>query len=149
MQTILISAKNNHKCTKEIGLLPTNRFSVTFLTHFFFFLNEKQKRKILFKLSQTYDSTINFVYFEAFFLKLPVLKIFFPLRGRMLPPRTQKLLYYLTTSIINKCFKFRNDWIKIIHIRYNCIQFSPISAVLKKSKISNRGGTIWTIGTEI
>ena len=35
------------------------------------------------------------------------------------------IIYYLTISIINECFKFQNDWLKIIRIKYNCIQFCP------------------------
>ena len=34
---------------------------------------------------------------------------------------------YLTVVIISKCFKFQNDWFKIVRIRYICLQFCYIS----------------------
>ena len=43
-QTILMPAKYNHKCMKEINLMPYRRFSITFLKEFqnFFAKNEKK-----------------------------------------------------------------------------------------------------------
>ena len=120
-----MSAKYNDNCTKEINLFPSKRFIITFLNHSFFFVakNEKNK-KIWFKLSQTHS----FVYFESFFLKYQCWKIS-PLgstsangRGNIALAYT-KIIYYLTTAIINKFFKFEKKWFKIIYIRYNCMQF--------------------------
>ena len=45
--------------------------------------------------------------------------------GSIAPIHT-KIMYDLTIATINKCFEFQNDWFKIIHIRYNCMQFCPI-----------------------
>ena len=39
-------------------------------------------------------------------------------------PHLQK--FYNTIAIVNKCFKFQNDWLKIICIRHNCTQFCSI-----------------------
>ena len=41
-------------------------------------------------------------------------------------PICTKITYDLTIAIINKCFEFQNDWLKIIPVRYNCTQFCPI-----------------------
>ena len=48
-----------------------------------------------------------------------------PVGGNIAPIRT-KIIYDLTIAIINKCFEFQNDWLKIIPVRYNCTQFCPI-----------------------
>ena len=48
-----------------------------------------------------------------------------PLREKYSPICT-KIMYDLSTAIINKCFEFQNDWLKIIPVRYNCTQFCPI-----------------------
>ena len=68
-------------------------------------------------LSQIYGSTISFAYFRVFFLKILMVKN---------SPIYTKNIYDLTTAIINKCFEFQNDWLKIIPVRYNCTQFCPI-----------------------
>ena len=34
-----------------------------------------------------------------------------------------KIMHDLTIAIINKCFEFQNDWLKIIRIRCNCTKF--------------------------
>ena len=90
-----------------------------------------------FKLSQIYGSTISFAYFQVFFLKILKVKNF-----SQLPLRTEyggicihtKIIYDLTISIINKYFEFQNDWIEIIHNRWNCTQFSPIYHCVKEIK---------------
>ena len=67
-------------------------------------------------------STISFVYFEIFFLKIPTVKKFspggflLPSTGRSIDPKYTKTINYLTIAIINKCFEFQNDWLKIIYI---------------------------------
>ena len=79
-------------------------------------------------------SNINFAYFEAFFLKISTVKKFSsPPGGRVnfIPAGGivhvyTKFIYDLTNAIINKCFNYQNDWLKIIRIRYNCMQFCPI-----------------------
>ena len=48
-----------------------------------------------------------------------------PCKGSIAPIYT-KNLYDLTIAIINKCFEFQNDWLKIIPVRYNCTQFCSI-----------------------
>ena len=76
-QTILISAKYNNKCTKEIKLSCTRRFSVAFLNEIqIFVVKNKINEWIWLKLSQTYGSTVSFLYFETFFLKIPMIKKF-------------------------------------------------------------------------
>ena len=67
----------------------------------------------------------------------------FLLRGKdvgvILPPCSPhlRILYYLTTAIINKCFKFQNDWLEKYRISCNCTWFLSYTSVLKISKISN------------
>ena len=39
--------------------------------------------------------------------------------------RVKKITYCFTIAIINECFKFKNDWLKIIYTRYYCTQFCP------------------------
>ena len=55
------------------------------------------------------------ILFKTFFLKYNVKK--FPhqqgiLKGRYTASTYIKNIYYLTISVINKCFKFQNDWLK-------------------------------------
>ena len=97
-QTILISAKYNHKCTKQINLLSPRLFPETFLNDFQNFFNKKEKNRLIwFNLSQTYGSITRFARFEMFFLEIPLLKNFFPgvvtslLTGGVLPPHLQLL----------------------------------------------------------
>ena len=45
---------------------------------------------------------------------------------RSIAPICTKIINDLTIAIINKCFKFENDWFKIIRIRYNFTQFCPV-----------------------
>ena len=51
---------------------------------------------------------------------------YFPFCEKSIVPIYTKITYDLTTAIINKCFEFQNDWLKIILDRYNCTQFCPI-----------------------
>ena len=68
-------------------------------------------------MSQIYGSTISFAYFEMFFLKIPKVKNFCPPpKGGVIAPLYIKITYDLITAAINKCFKFQNDWLKIICI---------------------------------
>ena len=53
--------------------------------------------------------------------------------GSIAPIHT-KIIYDLTISIINKCFEFQNDCLKIIRIRYNCTQFCRIPLWQKNQK---------------
>ena len=64
-QTILISAKYNHKSTKEINLLSSRRLSKMSLNDTFqnFLVKKKKNRWFWLKLLQTYSSTISFAYF--------------------------------------------------------------------------------------
>ena len=66
------------------------------------------------------SSTISFVYFEVFFLKILTVKNFSP--GGSIAPIYTKIIYDLTIAIINKCFEFPSDWLKIICIKYKCMQ---------------------------
>ena len=52
-------------------------------------------------------------------------------------PHKYKNYIYLTISIINKCFEFENDWLKIICIRYKCTQFCPIPLSRNSKKMCN------------
>ena len=98
-------------------------------------------KKKIFKLGLNYHghvSTNSFAYFKVFFLTLSMIK--------KIPPPTRgsnflfywgnvaliytKVIHYLVI-VINKCFKFQNDWLKIIHIRYNCTQFCRILLYLR------------------
>ena len=85
----------------------------------------------MFTLSQLRGSTIRFVYFEVFFLKILTVKklsirgLLPPLRGNI-APIYPKIMYDLTIAIINKYFEIQNDWLKIIRIRYKCMQFWSI-----------------------
>ena len=95
-QTILILTKYNHKCTKEINLLSSRRFSKTFLNDIQNFLL-KLKNIGKFGLNyHRYSSTISFAYFEVFFLIIPTVKNFFPGGGRItLPPTGGVLPFYI------------------------------------------------------
>ena len=53
-----------------------------------------------------------------FFLKIPMIKNFSPGGGSIAPIHT-KIIYELTLASINKCFEFKNDWLKTIRMRYN------------------------------
>ena len=67
---------------------------------------------MLFKLSQTYDSTISFEYFKAFFLKTPTIKKF-SLGGREFCLYIYiTYVYVLTFGIRKKYFEIQNDWLK-------------------------------------
>ena len=68
-----------------------------------------------------YGSFVSFAYFDAFFLKIPKVKI----RGSIALIYT-KNMYDITIAIIYKFFEFQNDWLEIIRIRDNCTQFYPI-----------------------
>ena len=104
-QTILMLAKYNHKCLKKINLLSSRWCFKMFLNFKIFLLKMKTfdklglcyHRYILGLTSSSYRESIAVVY--------------------------TKILYYQTIAIINKCFKFQNDWLKITHIRYNWMQF--------------------------
>ena len=62
-----------------------------------------------------YGSTISFTYFEAFFLKIPMVKNFspgedyFPLQGGSIALIHTKNIYDLIVAILNKSFEFQND----------------------------------------
>ena len=49
-----------------------------------------------------------------------------PLGGEYCP-HFAKIIYDLTIALINKSFEFQSDWLKIIRITYNCLQFCPTS----------------------
>ena len=76
------------------------------------FVKNEKNRQIWFKLSLTYDSTIRFANFEAFFLKIIILKKFyakedsFSMGGGSITRAYTKNIYYLTIAIINRCFEF-------------------------------------------
>ena len=79
------------------------------------------------------DFSISFASFGVFFQKITTVKNFFsggvtspPPCGGSIAPIHTKIMYDLTIAIINKCFEFQNDWLKMIPIRYNCTQFSLI-----------------------
>ena len=42
-----------------------------------------------------------------------------------------KIIFNLAIAIINECFEFQNDWLKIIRIRFNCKRFCPIPLCLR------------------
>ena len=79
-----------------------------------------------------YGSTISFIYFQVFFLKIAAVKNFslgtitspFSTEGSIAPMYTKKISD-LTIAIINKCIEFQNHWPKIICIRYNGMPFCP------------------------
>ena len=80
-----------------------------------------------------YDSTITFPYFEMFFLEILGKKIsppgwvYLPLPpGGSVALMYTKTIYDLIIAIINKHFEFQNDWLKIVRIRHNCMQFCSI-----------------------
>ena len=66
----------------------------------------------------------SFAYFEVFYLKIPMAKIFS--LGEF--------------SIISKCFEFQNIWLKIIR-KVQLYATLSYTTVLKKSKISDNNGT--------
>ena len=91
-----------------------------------FVKNEKYLQICLNYHRHMYKSTISFAYFDAFFQKIPLSKNV-SLRGvGTIALMHTKIMYYLIIAIINKYFKYINDWIKIIHIRFNCMQFCLI-----------------------
>ena len=51
--------------------------------------------------------------------------------GNIVPTLT-KIICYLTVAIINKYFKFQIDWLRMLCIRYNCMQFCSMLLCLKK-----------------
>ena len=79
-----------------------------------------------------YGSTISFASFESFFLRSQAVKNFFPRwvipspYWESIVPIYTRFTYDLTIAIINKCFEFQNDYLKVIRIRHNCTQFCPI-----------------------
>ena len=108
---------------KEINLLLSRRFSKAFLNEFIFFFLLKMKKKLInLELSQS----LVLPYFEVFSLKLSTGKnSSYPPIGRCTAPKHTKIIYDHTIAIINNFFKFHNDWLKIILIKYNCTQFCP------------------------
>ena len=58
--------------------------------------------------------------------------VFHPIAGNIVPTY-MKIVYYFVSTIVNKYFKFQNDWMKIIHIRPAALKF-VVCFVLKKSK---------------
>ena len=44
-------------------------------------------------------------------------------------PIYTKTIYDLTISVINKCFEFQNDRLKIICIKYNCAQHHCVKGI--------------------
>ena len=64
-----------------------------------------------------HDSTISFAHFEAFFLKIPMIKKNFfqrrgitsPLQGQKFASVYTKIIYDHTIAIINKWFELKND----------------------------------------
>ena len=119
--------------------MPSRRFSDISKFQFFFGKNEKKNQQIWFKLSQPYDSTISFCVLWGVLSKNISVKKILQGRGGGIAPTYLKIMYYLTIAIINKCFKFYDDWLKIICIRTIACNFCPIPLCLKKSKISNSG----------
>ena len=78
-----------------------------------------------------------------FFLKISRIKFspwggcyFHPCRGSIAPMYT-KIIYGLTIAILYKCFGFQNDWLKIIRIRYSCLQFCPILLSRNSKRMCN------------
>ena len=130
-QTILIPAKYNHKCTKEIKILPFRLFSKTFLNKFQNLFSWKWKNSI--NLVQIITNILFYYLFSVFWgvlLENTNGKNFSPegdgisLLQKVLSYR--KNIYYFTIAIINKCFEFANDWLKIIRTRYNCTPFYTV-----------------------
>ena len=83
-------------------------------------------------------STIIFVYFDMFFLKIPTVKNFSPVLRENIAPIHAKIMYYLTIAITNKYLKFHNNWLKIIRLKHNCTEFCPYHS-FKEIKINNNG----------
>ena len=78
----------------------------------------------------------NKVYIEVFLSKSTMIENLSPFsstKGSIASTYTE-ILYYLTITITNKCFKFQNDWFKIICIRYNCTLFCPIPLCWRSRK---------------
>ena len=46
--------------------------------------------------------------------------------GESIVPNYTKIIHDFTIAIRNKLFEFQNDWLKIIRIRYECMQFCLI-----------------------
>ena len=49
-----------------------------------------------------------------------------PLYGESIAPIYTKITNDLTIILINKCFEFQNNWLKMIRIRYKCMQICPM-----------------------
>ena len=127
---ILISAKYNHKCTEEIYLLSSNRFCKVVLNDIPFKKNfvKNENWFIWFKTSQTHVSTISFAYFEAFFLKIPMLKNFLLQRRyftqlKRVLPRHYKNYALFSYCCIKHSSNLKTIQLKIISKRCNQTPF--------------------------
>ena len=54
---------------------------------------------------------------------------FLPPYGGSISPMCIKTTYCVTIVIKSKCFEFQKDWLEIIRIRYNCMQFRSIPSI--------------------
>ena len=94
----MVLEKYNHKCTKEINQMPSRRFSD--VPKFQIFL---LKIKKINKYGLNNHRLPHITYFEVFFLKIPMLKTFYPwgitypsfvYMGSIVPIYTKIISYY-------------------------------------------------------
>ena len=111
---ILIPAKYNHKCTKEINLLSIRRFFQKF-----FVKNEKIDKfslkyyrcivqPLVLRILNVLSKNINVKKFLS-------RKGYFPPPTGGVFPLVYKNIYYLTVANINKYIEFQSACVKIIH----------------------------------
>ena len=101
IQTILIPAKYNHKCLKEINLTPSRRFSNVSKFQISFVKNEKI-HKFGLNYHKCMVQTLLLRILRGYFFFLSV--GYFSFYGRSITTTHRNIIHYLTVAVMNRCF---------------------------------------------